>query len=285
MTINIAHRGARSLAPENTIAAARKALEVGADFWEVDVAVTADEVLILFHDDSLARTTDAEVRFPDRAPWTFTTFTSSELRSLDAGSWFLETDPFGQIAAGEVTADEQASFKGERIPTLVEALRFTQAHNWRINVELKRLPPPMDRFPVVDRALSLIEDTGIDPRHFVISSFNHDWLRQVRKRNSNIALQALIGLPQTEPQDWGTLEFETYNARSTLTEPEQVRTLRKKRIAVNLYIVNEREEMLRFIAAGAAGLITDFPQTLAGLLKKDDSHSTASNLEASNGRK
>lgn len=268
MTVNIAHRGARSLAPENTLAAARKALQVGADFWEIDVAVTADEVLILFHDDSLARTTDAEVHFPDRAPWTFTTFTYSELNSLDAGSWFLETDPFEQIAAGEVTADEQASFRDEKIPTLREALFFTQAENWRINVELKRLPPPMDRFPVVDRVLSLIEDMAIDPRQFVISSFNHDWLRQVRKRNPNIALQALLGLPQTEPQDWGKLEFETYNARSTLTDEDQVRTLKDKGIAVNLYLVNEEEEMRRFIEAGAAGFITDFPQKLAALLKR-----------------
>ena len=100
MVLNIAHAGARSLAPENTLAAARKALEVGADLWETDVAVTSDGELILFHDDSLARTTNAPVRFPDRSPWTFTTFTLAEIRSLDAGSWFVETDPFGQIAAG-----------------------------------------------------------------------------------------------------------------------------------------------------------------------------------------
>jgi glycerophosphoryl diester phosphodiesterase len=241
---------------------------VGADFWEIDVAVSADEALILFHDDSLARTTDAEKRFPDRAPWTFTTFTYAELNTLDAGSWFLETDPFGQIAAGEVTAVEQGALRGEKIPTLQEALLFTQAENWRINVELKKLPPPMDRFPVVDRVLSLMEDLAMDPRQFVISSFNHDWLRQVRKRNPNIALQALIGLPQTEPQHWGNLEFGTYNARSTLTDEDLVRTLKEKGISVNLYLVNEREEMRRFIAAGAAGLITDFPQKLAGLLNK-----------------
>ncbi|MFO7739850.1 MAG: glycerophosphodiester phosphodiesterase family protein [Desulfatiglandaceae bacterium] len=285
MTLNIAHRGARSLAPENTLAAARKAFEVGADFWEVDVAVTADEALILFHDDSLTRTTDAKKRFPDRAPWTFTTFTSSEINLLDAGSWFLEADPFARITAGEVTAEEQASFRGERIPTLQEALLFTQANNWRINVELKRLPPPMDRFPVVDRVLSLIEDLAIDPRQFVLSSFNHEWLRQVRRHNPNISLQALIGFSQIEPQDWGSLEFGTYNARVTLTDEDQVHNLKEKGIGVNLYIVNDREDMLRFIAAGAAGLITDFPQTLAGLLKKRELYSTPSNLEASNGRK
>ncbi|HEX32441.1 MAG TPA: glycerophosphodiester phosphodiesterase, partial [Candidatus Acetothermia bacterium] len=110
--INIAHAGARSLAPENTIAAARKAQLVGADMWELDVAVTSDGELILFHDDSLARTTNAVEAFPTRAPWTFTTFSLEEIRTLDAGSWFAKTDPFGEIAAGKVSKAELESYHG-----------------------------------------------------------------------------------------------------------------------------------------------------------------------------
>ena len=64
MTRIIAHRGARSLAPENTLAAARKALEVGADLWETDVSVTNDGELILFHDESLIRTTNVKKTVP-----------------------------------------------------------------------------------------------------------------------------------------------------------------------------------------------------------------------------
>jgi len=112
--LNIAHAGARSLAPENTIAAASKALEVGADMWELDVAVTRDGELILFHDDSLARTTDAVNRFPDRAPWTFTTFSLAEVRSLNAGSWFAETDPFGEIAREVLPKQEDTSRTREK---------------------------------------------------------------------------------------------------------------------------------------------------------------------------
>lgn len=66
MAIIIAHRGARSLAPENTLAAARRAHDVGADMWETDVAVTADDHLVLMHDDAMTRTTDVAARFPDR---------------------------------------------------------------------------------------------------------------------------------------------------------------------------------------------------------------------------
>ena len=63
--LNIAHRGARSLAPENTLAAARKGLELKADLWELDVAVTSDGELVVLHDDSLERTSNARQVFPE----------------------------------------------------------------------------------------------------------------------------------------------------------------------------------------------------------------------------
>ena len=265
MVVNIAHRGARSLAPENTLAAARRALEIGADLWETDVGVTAGGELILFHDDSLARTTDAETRFPDRAPWTFTTFTLAEIRSLDAGSWFFETDPFGQIAAEAVAPAEQAAYRGEKVPTLREALIFTRGAGWRVNLELKRLPPPLERFPVVERVLALVNRLEMPPDQVILSAFNHDWLRQAQALRPDVGVQALIGYSFTSPLDWGALSFGTYNARSTLITEERVREVTAQGIAVNLFTVNEVDDMLRFIAAGAAGLFTDFPQRLANL--------------------
>jgi glycerophosphoryl diester phosphodiesterase len=267
MVVNIAHRGARSLAPENTLAAARKAFEIGADLWETDVVVTADEALILLHDDSLARTTDVEARFPDRTPWTVTTFTLHEIRSLDAGSWFVEADPFGQIAAGEVTPEEQFAYQGEKVPTLWEALLFTQDTDWCVNLELKHLPPPMEHFPVVERVLELVNELNMASDRVIISSFNHDWLRQVQVLNPAIAVQALVGYWEDEPLDWGDLEFETYNALSTLIDEVQIRELAAKGITVNLFTVNEESDMRRFIAAGVAGLFTDFPHRLKALLQ------------------
>ena len=265
-TLNIAHRGARSLAPENTLAAARKAREIGADLWETDVAVTADEALILLHDDSLARTTNAPALFPDRAPWALTAFTLDEIRSLDAGSWFVETDPFGQIAAGAVTPLEQASYRGERVPTLREALLFTQAANWRVDLELKYLPSQMENFPVVERVLALMDDIEIGAQHVVISSFNHAWLRQVQDIRPEIEVQALIGYYENQPLNWGDLEFRTYNARHTQVDADRIRILREKGIAVNLWTLDNEEDMRRFIAAGAAGLINDYPRRLAVIL-------------------
>ena len=82
MVTVIAHRGARSLAPENTLAAARKAHGLGADLWETDVAVTADDQLVLMHDDAMTRTTNVSDIFPERVPAAFSTYSLAEIRSL-----------------------------------------------------------------------------------------------------------------------------------------------------------------------------------------------------------
>ena len=111
----IAHRGARSLAPENTLAAAQAALEMGADLWEFDIEVSRDGELVLLHDETLSRTTDAAARYPDRAPWRAADFTWEEIRALDAGSWFLREDPFGTLASGTVPADRRESLPAVRL--------------------------------------------------------------------------------------------------------------------------------------------------------------------------
>jgi glycerophosphoryl diester phosphodiesterase len=267
----IAHGGARSLAPENTLAAARKALEVGADMWELDVAVTADGELILCHDDSLVRTTDARQVYPDRAPWTFTTFTLAEIEALDSGTWFVETDPFGQIAAGAVTFRGQACYRGEPVPTLRRALEFTRDNSWRVNVEIKTLPPPMTDFPVVEAVVSLINDLDMASQ-VLVSSFVPDHVMQVRRLNPSIATAVVIGWSQTEalhmPLD---LSVDGYNPRHSLLSDQQIQNLRQASFEVHPWTVNDEAEMRRLIRAGVTGIITDFPQRLRHLLAAQES--------------
>ena len=275
MVLNIAHRGARSLAPENTLEAARKALTSGADMWETDLAVSADEALILFHDDALTRTTDVRTVFSDRAPWTVADFSLAELQKLDCGSWFIETDPFGQIRAGCVSPEEQTAYRDAKIPTLEDALVFTRESNWRINVELKQLSSPMESFPVVERVLALVERLKLDRKHLVLSSFNHGWLRKIKDLRPDIEIQALIGRSKITPLDWGHLEFRTYNARYTLMDHRIIGNLAEKGVAVNVWPVNAEKDIQRFIAAGAAGIITDFPQRLARITGRPEAASPA----------
>ena len=266
MVLNIAHRGARSLAPENTLIAAQMAWKFGADMWETDLVVSSDEALVLFHDDTLTRTTNAKTVYPNRAPWRIADFSLSELLKLDCGSWFLQSDPFGQIRAGRVSNALQTSFEGAKIPTLEEGLQFTKDASWKINIELKELPSAMQEFPIVERVLALIDKMNFNCTDLVISSFNHAWLREIKLLRSDIEVQALIGSSTLKPLDWGNLDYKTYNVRHSLINSRHIGELAEKGISVNLWTVNEEKDMRRFINAGASGIFTDFPHRLARIL-------------------
>jgi|SRR5665811_264841 len=260
MAIIIAHRGARSLAPENTLAAARKAHALGADLWETDVAVTADEQLVLMHDDAMMRTTDVADMFPDRVPAPFSTYTLAEIRSLDAGSSFERDDPFGQIAEGNVEPAEVASYAGEQVPTLREAFELTLELDWFVNLELKAQPAPNDRYDVVNAVLALAEDVGIGPDHLLFSSARHGWLKTVKQRSPAFEVQAILGLFPDDPIDFSNPFFETFNPRITRVSIDQLAALLAKGIRLNPYTVNDPETMSRLVEIGITGLITDFPQ-------------------------
>ncbi len=260
MTIIIAHRGARSLAPENTLAAARKAHAVGADLWETDVAVTADDELVLMHDDTMMRTTDVADRFPRRIPAPFSTYTLAEVRSLDAGSWFERDDPFGQIAADAVSAAEIASFAHEKVPTVREAFELTLELDWFVNLELKAQPEPKSTFDIVSAVLSVADDVGIGPDHLLFSSAQHGWLRTLKRARPEFEVEAILGLFPHDPIDFDDTFFSAFNPRITRLEIDEIEGALTRGLKVNPYTVNDPETMSRLIEIGSTGLITDFPQ-------------------------
>lgn len=260
----IAHRGASSLAPENTLAAAGRALKVGADLWELDVSVTADGELVVLHDDSLARTTNAPALYPQRNPWLISAFTLAEIQTLDAGSWFVEADPFGTIASGAVSPIEQAAYHGEPIPTLAEALRFTREHNWQVNVEIKALIPPLENFPVVQRVVALIESFDL-VEQVLLSSFEHSYMQQAKRLNPDIAVAALIDEGESWPVD--LRQYEAIHPYAGSVEPAQVQAARRIGRAVNPWTANDPLEMQRLVKAGVTGIFTDFPQRLLSILE------------------
>jgi glycerophosphoryl diester phosphodiesterase len=265
----IAHRGASSLAPENTLASARKAFEIGADMWELDVSVTADGQLVVLHDDSLARTTNVPALFPGRAPWLISNFTLAEVKQLDAGSWFTESDPFGTIASGAVTLDEQTALRGQPIPTLEEALLFTQEHNWRVNIEVKALIPPLTGFPVIEAIVSLVESMQMTEQ-VLLSSFVHAYMQQAKILNPAIAAAALLD----EGEAWPTgLIVDAFHPHYTSVDPAHIQALLQTSVGVNPWTVNDPAEMKRLIAAGVTGIFTDFPQVLKQIIGQHSSKS------------
>jgi glycerophosphoryl diester phosphodiesterase len=266
LPLNIAHRGARSLAPENTLQAALLGLQAGADMWELDVTLTAGGELVVIHDDTLERTSDARQVYPDRSPWAVGSFTLSELRQLDFGSWYVEKDPFRQIQSGAVSADQAAGYRGARIPTLEEAVAFTRDHDWRVNIEIKDATgTPADPL-IVAAVLRQVAELGMGER-VIISSFNHDYLRQVRDADPTIATAALVAGPHPDPlgllRELGAV---AYNPSLKTLDMDQLAAVRAAGYGVNVWTVNDPADMRRLIEAGATGIFTDFPQVLAGVL-------------------
>ncbi len=265
MVTVIAHRGARSLAPENTLAAARKAHSVGADIWETDVAVTADNQLVLMHDDSMMRTTNVAEIFPDRAQAAFSTYTLAEIRSLDAGSWFERDDPFSQVSAGEVNPDELAEFADEKVPLLKEAFELTLELNWFLNLELKAQPEPNQNFDVISAVLELVDDVGIGPQHLLFSSGQFEWLKILKQRRPEFEVQAVLGLFSKDPMDFTDSFFDTFNPRHTRLSIEQFKKQIELGQKLNPYTVNDEKDITALMALGITGLITDFPQRVRKL--------------------
>ena len=119
MPLIIAHRGASKHAPENTFAAFKRAVEAGADGIELDVRLAKDGVAVVFHDSSLKRIAGRKGKIAH--------YTSTELGTLDAGSWFNRHAP--KLADPE--------YKNESVPTLAETLEFLKGFKGLIYIELK----------------------------------------------------------------------------------------------------------------------------------------------------
>lgn len=158
----IAHRGFSAAAPENTLAALTAAIEAGADALEFDLQVTADGEPVLFHDDTLGRTTDAE---GDIRGWV-----AAELAEVDAGSWFAE------------------AFRGEPVPPLAHALELASS-GWdgRLYPELKGVSLPGD----VDRIVDEVVRHGLLARTVFIAM---DWslLDRIRAHQPDAAVGYIV---------------------------------------------------------------------------------------------
>ncbi len=266
--LNVAHAGASSIAPQNTLAAGRAALEGGADVWGVNVRRTQDGVFVLMHDATLDRTTDVEQVFPARAPWEVSDFALSEIRQLDAGSWFIEEDPFGQIAQGAVPLETAVSFTREPVPTLREALEFVADNHWLIDIEIKA-PFAVEPAVVAAELSSLIEQTQTT-RCALVSSFDYGFLRELRAVSPDLPIGALALLP---PAGGGealqSLGADVYLPSVVGYTVSLLSELDAAGIGVILWTYNRESQWEHATELpGVDGIYTDFPQRLDTWLRE-----------------
>ena len=240
----IAHRGLSSLCPENTIAAFRRALDLGVDMIELDVLLSADDQLMVFHDDTLDRTTDGSG--PVRA------LNHAQLKQLDAGGWF---------------ADE---FVGERIPILLEVLELI-GDRTLLNVEIKdEAVTDQVEGGITHRVIRLLRDNGFGDR-VLLSSFDPRALLHARELDPDIPRGSLAN-PRIQSISNPIEILEDTGASSLNLSRDQVNETivakcHQMRRAVLVYTVNEVDEMQRMIAMGVDGLFTDRADVMLDLIR------------------
>ena len=255
----MAHRGFRAIAPENTLLAARKGFETGADYWELDVAATTDEVLVVLHDETLERTTNAAKVFPSRKPWNVYHFSFDELRSLDAGSWYAGADQFGEIASGRVKAADLESFKGLRLPTLEEALALTKTLKWKVNVEIKDATGETCDPWIVERTAAMIRKMDM-ASSVIVSSFNHEYLVRMKKAAPEIALGVLTDKPVPDPVSLlKRVGAAAYHPNYRYLDRKTVQDVRAAGYDVNVWTPNLVRNFQELVEWGVTGIITDYP--------------------------
>ncbi|GAU08333.1 glycerophosphodiester phosphodiesterase [Desulfoplanes formicivorans] len=261
----LAHRGARSLAPENTLSAVQKALDAGAYAWETDVQMSRDGHLVLTHDNTLSRVTNVArlPAFAARKPWRVADFTLEELRGLDFGSFFVDDDPFEQVAAGAFSGNEILGFRNMILPTLEEGLRFTREHNFRINVEIKDLHGTPGHDVVVEKVVEMVRHLDLVDQ-ILISSFNFDYLQRVRLLMPEIPTAALMEAANLGEgrilETLVALGVQAWHPDREILQGNDLRQVLGEGMYVNVWTVNDPREMRSLVVQGVTGLITDFPQ-------------------------
>lgn len=237
----IAHRGASSEAPENTLAAFRKGLEIGVDGFELDVHMSKDGELVVIHDETVDRTTNGSGWIKD--------MTLSELEALDAGSWF---DP---------------SFNKEKIPTLKQVLELISDKSELINIELKS---GLVIYPEIEhKVIETLREFNVMDKT-IISSFNHYSLRTVKEvepqvRTGILYMEGLVG-----PWIYASrVPADALHPAFYLVVPEIVRNAQDAGLSVNVWTVDTADDMMRMVASGVDAVITNYPGEMLSLLREE----------------
>jgi glycerophosphoryl diester phosphodiesterase len=234
----IAHRGASGHAPENTLAAFRKAVALGATFIETDLQLSRDARFVAIHDATVDRTTGTHGAVHD--------LTLAELRRLDAGSWF------------------GSEFAGERIPTLEEIFDFSKKHDVVFYLELK----PSGSWGGEHALIGALRESGEIPRAMIIS-FDSEILESLRKIEPTLMTGLLYEGQIEKPLDRAVeIGARQLAVRGDLVTPALLAEARKKDLQVVCWTVNHPAHMRLLIDAGVDGIMSDYPDRLVATQKK-----------------
>jgi glycerophosphoryl diester phosphodiesterase len=253
-TLATAHRGGEGQWPSNTLYAFERALALGVDMLEIDIHATADKALVIRHDPIVDTTTDGVGHIRD--------LTLREVKALDAGyTW---------------TADEGRTYPfrglGITIPTLEEAFQAFPQICWSIDIKPKD-PAVVDIFCQTLRTYDKLKQV-------VVGSFHDLQLRRFRllcpevdtaagvSETRRFYLLNLFRLSRLYRSPAKAFMIPEYSGRLRLVTPRFIRSAHAQGLGVQVWTVNEVEDMHRLIDWGVDGIITDYPSRLVALLPR-----------------
>ena len=256
----LSHRGGLKNAPEHTMAAFSTSAELGVHGFAVDIRLTKDEEIILFHDETADRTTDFSGRISD--------YTIDELKKADAGYMFK---------------DEEGNFpfrdKGERIISLRELLAAYP--HLLIAINLKDSPDTYEGSLMPSKLWRLLEETGSEERVIVMSAFDEQTDRFNLYAQNKVAIGAGNDEVKKAYASYSSKFGHLYNPRADLfCIPEKmglfpmntesyISFLSNLNVSVYYQHVNDRDSFEKLLNAGAAGFITDEPELAMEVIQQN----------------
>lgn len=268
--------------PENTLESFELAFDLGAHMVELDVHLSKDGRPVVIHDDTLERTTNGGPRF-------VSDLTLAELRSLDAGRWFVDRldrlppPPHGPteeerrrwLDAGAVSALASGRVHP---PSLEEVLALVARRAAFVNVELKMIPRRYAR--LVPAVVDLVRRLRLEDR-VVLSSFDHVALAEAKRLAPELPVAALVVARLHDPgryvaeviggDAWNpgcVGEYDTlgFGAEDRTLDRAAVEGAHARGVSVHTWTANDEPRLRALVDLGVDAIITDFPNRLAPLL-------------------
>jgi glycerophosphoryl diester phosphodiesterase len=233
----IAHRGASGHAPENTMAAFRRAAELGARFIETDLQMTRDARFVAIHDSTVERTTNGRGAVRE--------LTLAQLAELDAGKWF------------------DRSFFGERVPTLENILAFARESDIVLYLEIK-----YEAAWGLHHSLAAELSGKGDAARAVILSFDPTTLDSIRELDRTLMTGLLVEAAHPDSVKLALgVGARQFCPRADLVTPELIAEAHQADLQVVTWTANKPDQMRRLVNAGVDGVMTDFPDRLQAVLE------------------
>jgi glycerophosphoryl diester phosphodiesterase len=248
----IAHRGARYVAPENTLAAIKAAIARDADFVEVDVQRSKDGRLVLVHDTNLRRTTNIERVFPKKKSYAVRDTTWAQMKKLDAGRW------------------KATKYAGERIPSLKQAVRLLQSHDTGILIELKSpIRYPGIEFEVSTALRQVDGFFGRAVRHegLIVQSFDFGAVHAFKQIEPRVHV-ALLGTPAVADLPDLARWADEISSRHRTVDADYVAAVHALGMDSSVWTVDTVEHMNASIDKGVDAVVTNRPTMLGRVLQQ-----------------